>query len=767
MTVYKRVVDVLQTQEIRFRVAEHEAEGRTNVISAIRGNELCQAMKAIVLVAKLNKKDKEYYLAVVPGDQSLDMDAIKKYTGAKSVRFAPAEISRTLTGCEMGAVPPFAFHDDLHLIADPSITLNKEVVFNAGVLDRSIFMNVDDYIKVARPVFVAIGQKLPDKIEDDEESNESRLYRLRHSASHVMAQAVLEMFPGGKTAIGPAIENGFYYDFDLPRPLNPEDLEKIEKRMREIIQEDHPFEYQELTVQEARQIFADQPYKLELIEGFLAGGGDEHDNLAAGEMGKEVILSTYQHACFRDLCRGPHVSRTGELNPDGIELLSTAGAYWRGDEQRPMLQRIYGTAWFSKQDLLDYTQRQEEAKRRDHRILGQELQLFSIHQEEVGPGLIHWHPKGGLIRYMIEDFCCQELLKRGYEFIYTPNIGKSRLWEISGHLKVYREHMYPPMDADGQQYYIKPMNCPFHIMIYQSRQRSYRELPLRWAELGSVYRYESIGELHGTLRVRGFTQDDAHIFCRPDQVEGEILGCLDLALFILNSFGFEHYEFVLSVWDPKKQEDYIGDPSAWDRATESLVAALEQRNLHYVRKEGEAAFYGPKIDIWVQDALKRPWQLTTIQFDFNLPGRFGMTYVGEDGREHQPYMVHRAIFGSMERFLGTLIEYYAGAFPVWLTPVQARLIPIVDRHFEYAYDVQRQLREAHLRVDVDNSSERMQAKIRDAQMEKIPYMLIVGDREVECNSVSVRLRTEEDLGTMSIDQFIARVRHAVEDKKGL
>jgi threonyl-tRNA synthetase len=753
MTTYDRIIATLQTQGIDFRVCEHEAEGRTDVVSAIRGNELCQAMKAIVVMATLNKEDREYYLAVVPGDQSLDMDAIKKHIGARSVRFAPVDRAKTLTECEMGAIPPFTFNEDLHLIVDPSITLNEEIVFNAGVLDHSIFVDVDDYIKVANPTFVEIIKKPHVEMAEDKEYHDSQLYRIRHSASHVMAQAVLEMFPEGKTAIGPPIEDRFYYDFDLPRPLTPEDLEKIEARMREIIKEDHSFEYQEVSEQEARQIFADQPFKLELIGEFVEKGR---------------VLSTYQQAGFRDLCEGPHVSRTGELNPDAIKLLNTASAYWRGDEKRDVLQRIYGTAWLNEEDLVDYFERQDERKRRDHRRLGQELQLFSIHQEEIGPGLILWHPKGGFIRYMIEDFCRQELLKRGYEFVYSPNIGKARLWEISGHLKVYRAHMYSPMDVDDQEYFVKPMNCPFHIMIYKARRRSYRELPLRWAELGTVYRYERIGDLHGMLRVRGFTQDDAHIFCRPDQVEDEILGCLDLALFILDSFGFEEYEFVLSVWDPEKKDvGYMGNAAMWEKAEKSLVAAMEQRNLDYRREKGEAAFYGPKIDIWVKDALQRPWQLTTIQFDFNLPGRFDMTYVGEDGREHQPYMVHRAIFGSMERFLGTLIEYYAGAFPVWIMPVQVRVIPIADRHNEYAYEVMRQLRDAGLRVEVDDSSERMRAKIRDAQLEKIPYMLVVGDREVENNTVAVRLRTEENLGAVSLDDFITRVIQVIEARNSI
>jgi len=589
------------------------------------------------------------------------------------------------------------------------------------------------------------------------------LERLRHSTAHIMAEAVLELFPEGKIAFGPPIEDGFYYDFDLPRSLTPDDLREVEARMREIIAGQYPFQQREVSIEEAKKMFADQPYKLEQIERLAAGRVDEHGEAAEGPV---ETVSLYTHHNFTDLCRGPHLDHTGQVNPEALKLLSVAGAYWLGDERRPMLQRIYGTVWPSKKELGAYLHRLEEMEKRDHRKLGRELDLFSVHPD-LGAGLILWHPKGGMIRTIIEDFWRQEHLKWGYEIVYSPHIGRAELWQTSGHLDFYRENMYSPLDIEGREFFIKPMNCPFHIMIYRSRTRSYRELPLRWAELGTVYRYERSGVLHGLLRVRGFTQDDAHIFCRPDQIEDEVLGCLDLTLHLLRSFGFREYDIMLSVRDPERKEKYIGDDDMWEMAEGSLVKALEHRKLSYKREEGEAVFYGPKIDIKIKDALGRAWQCTTIQFDFNLPERFDMTFVGQDGREHRPYMVHRALLGSMERFFGVLIEHYGGAFPVWLAPVQAEVIPIADRHNEYAHQVAGRLREAGLRVEVDDSSERMQAKIRDAQLQKIPYMLVVGDREVEKGTVAVRLRTEEDLGPRPVEEFISMAREAIAEKRDI
>jgi threonyl-tRNA synthetase len=591
-----------------------------------------------------------------------------------------------------------------------------------------------------------------------ESHNEDYLQRLRHSASHVMAQAVLDKFPEAKIAIGPPIESGFYYDFDLPRPLAPEDLEAIEARMKEIIAEGHAFVYQEVDEQEARRIFADQPYKLELIDGILSAGTDEY-----GEPLKEAPrLSIYRSGPFVDLCRGPHVDSAREINPDALKLLNVAGAYWRGDEHRPMLQRIYGTAWETREQLEQYLWRREEAARRDHRKVGRDLDLFSI-QEVGGPGLVCWHPKGARIRRIIEDFWYQEHERGGYEIVYTPHIGRADLWAISGHLDFYRESMYAPMDIEGQEYFLKPMNCPYQILIYKSRIRSYRDLPMRWAELGTVYRYERSGVLHGLLRVRGFTIDDAHIICRPDQVEDEILGVYGFSLRLLRAFGFQEFAIYLAT----RPDKFVGVPERWDQAQEALQRALAVQGLPYQVDEGGGAFYGPKIDIKIKDALGREWQMTTIQFDFNLPSRFEMVYVGEDGREYQPYVVHRALLGALERFFGALIEHYAGAFPVWLSPVQAVLIPIAERHLAYADSVAGQLRAADLRVEVDKSGERMQAKIRDAQMQKVPYMLVIGDREMEAGQVNLRLRDGQVPGAMPVDDFIALAQRTVAEKRVL
>jgi threonyl-tRNA synthetase len=566
---------------------------------------------------------------------------------------------------------------------------------------------------------------------------------IRHSAAHVMAEAVKKLFPDAKFGIGPAIENGFYYDFDLPRPLEQADLAKITDLMKEIIKARQPFVRQEVSREQARELFQDQPYKLELI-----------NDMPEGE-----VISVYQSGDFLDLCRGPHVEHTGYLKANALALLNVAGAYWRGDEKRPMLQRIYATIWNNADDLKAHLERLAELERRDHRRLGRELDLFSTH-EEAGPGLIYWHPKGARVRALVEEFWRQKHYAGGYEILYTPHIGRAWLWETSGHLGFYRAGMYSPMDIDGQDYYIKPMNCPFHIMIYKTQMRSYRDLPLRWAELGTVYRYERSGTLHGLLRVRGFTQDDAHIICTPEQIEDEILGVLRFSLDIWHSFGFQNIKAYLAT----RPDDAVGEPARWDQALESLRKALVTEGIEYEVDEGGGAFYGPKIDLKIKDALGREWQMTTIQFDFNMSERFNMVFVGADGKEHRPYMVHRALLGSLERFFGVLIEHYAGAFPLWLAPVQARVIPIADRHVEYARDVTAKLKAAGLRVELDDSSDRMNAKIRTGQMEKIPYMLVVGDREAAEGSVAVRLRTNENLGSLSLEDFATRARTLAETR---
>jgi threonyl-tRNA synthetase len=594
---------------------------------------------------------------------------------------------------------------------------------------------------------------MPEQVKEKYE--ESHLYRIRHSAAHIMAQAVLEMFPNGKFTIGPPVENGFYYDFDLPRPLTPEDLQKIEKRMRQIIQGKYDFKKTVVSADEAKRIFADQPYKLELIEGLEKGRFDEYGNPLA----EKPEISIYQQDSFVDLCRGPHVHTTREIKPDAFKLMSVAGAYWRGDEKNKMLQRIYGTAWESADDLKDYLWKLEEAKKRDHRKLGKELDLFSV-SEEVGPGLILWHPKGAMIRVLVEDFSRNAHLQNGYEWVFSPHIGRSLLWETSGHLGFYKENMYSPMDIEGEDYYAKPMNCPFHIEIFKSHLRSYRDLPKRYAEYGTVYRYERSGVLHGLTRVRGFTQDDAHIFCRPDQVEEEISRALEFSLYVLRSMGLTDFKAYLSTMP----EDHVGDPADWDMATEALRRAIEAHNLPYEIDKGGGAFYGPKIDLKVLDALGREWQLSTVQFDFNLPERFGLEYIGEDGLPHRPYMVHRALLGSMERFFGVLIEHFGGAFPVWMAPVQVAVIPIADRHVEYAREMAQKLRVEGMRVELDERPERMNAKIRDAQGQKVPYMLVLGDNEMNNGQVSLRVRDGSQQNNIPLDEFLARAREHIETR---
>jgi len=583
----------------------------------------------------------------------------------------------------------------------------------------------------------------------------SQLYKIRHSTAHIMAQAVLEKFPEGKVAIGPAIEDGFYYDFDLPRPLTPEDLEGIEKRMRGIIQSGVNFERKVVSADEAKVLFRNQPFKMELIEGLESGEMDDDGN----PIDEKPEISIYSQGGFTDLCRGPHVTNSREINPAAIKLLNVAGAYWRGDEKRPMLQRIYGTAWSKPEELKDYLWRLEEAKKRDHRKIGQELDLYSVN-DEIGAGLILWHPKGGRIRKLIENFWSEEHEANGYDFVYTPHIGKAQLWETSGHLGFYKDNMYSPVDIEGQQYFLKPMNCPFHLHIFKNSLRSYRDLPLRYAEEGTVYRYERSGVLHGLMRVRGFTQDDAHHFCRPDQMPAEIDFVLNFSLNILRSFGFSDIHAYLST----RPEKSVGDPAQWEAAEAALEDSLNRSGLDYDVDRGGGAFYGPKIDLKVEDAIGREWQLSTIQFDFNEPERFDLSYIGEDGKEHRPYMVHRALLGSMERFFGVLIEHYAGAFPVWLSPKQVTLIPIADRHNDYAHEVAARLKKAGLRLTVDDGSDRMNAKIRNAQRQKVPYMLVIGDREMEEGQVALRRRSGESLPAMSVDAFIELALREIDEK---
>jgi len=583
----------------------------------------------------------------------------------------------------------------------------------------------------------------------------SDLYRIRHSAAHVMAESVLELYPEAKLAIGPPIEDGFYYDFDLgkdkndkPVTFSPEDLEKIEQRMKALLKKNARFEQSTMSIDEAKVFFADQPYKLELIDDLATGKVDEN-GLPISESVSEV--SIYRQRDFVDLCRGPHVNYTKQVKANAVKLLRTGGAYWRGDEHNPQLQRIYGTAWHNRTELADYLHLLEEAKARDHRRLGKQLGLFHI-STLVGAGLPLWLPKGTILRESLEAFLRQAQVERGYLPVITPHIGKLELYITSGHYPYYKESQYTPIDVDDEQFLLRPMNCPHHIEIYRSEPHSYRDLPLRLAEFGTVYRYEQSGELNGLTRVRGFTVDDSHIFVTPEQLEDEFIGVVELIQTIFNTLGFHDFRARLGINDPNSDK-YAGDPKMWQQGVEAIKQAADKAGMEYAVEEGEAAFYGPKLDFIFRDVLKREWQLGTVQVDFLLPERFDLEYTGEDGQKHRPIMIHRAPFGSMERFTGILIEHFNGAFPLWLSPVQVELIPIADRHNDYAKKVAVELRAAGLRVEVDKSSERMNKKIRNAQLQKIPYMLVVGDKEESEGTVAVRTRDNEDRGAMPLAEF--------------
>ena len=569
----------------------------------------------------------------------------------------------------------------------------------------------------------------------------------RHSSAHLLAAAVLELFPGTKLGIGPSIENGFFYDFHRREPFTPEDLGKIEKKMKELADRDLPYERKEFPKEDGLKMFQKmgEGMKCELID----------------EKADRVFSCYTLGPHFIDFCLGPHVPSSKKIK--AFKLLSVAGAYWKGDEHKEQMQRIYGTSWFTQKDLDDYLKKLEEAQRRDHRKLGKELDLFSI-QEDAGGGLVFWHPKGALVRKIMEDWSREEHLRRHYDLVFTPHVMRLDLWKTSGHTDFYRESMFGAMEVENAEYQLKPMNCPGHILIYKSRLRSYRDLPMRLAELGTVYRFERSGVLHGLLRVRGFTQDDAHIFCTPAQLEGEVEACLDFAWEVMRVFGFDRYEVELSARDPKDPGRYAGTVEEWDRAEKALMNTLNRKNIPFRYMPGEAVFYGPKIDVKVVDAIGRPWQLSTVQFDFNLPRRFSIEYVGEDGSKHQPVMVHRALWGSVERFFGVLIEHYTGAFPVWLAPVQARILPISEKHLEYARSVATRLQAANIRAEVDERNEKVNFKIREAQLEKIPFMLVVGDREEASGTVGVRNRVQGDLGPKSTDDFMAGLQQLIARK---
>jgi threonyl-tRNA synthetase len=609
-----------------------------------------------------------------------------------------------------------------------------------GVPDSSAAEN-SELIDLRRPLDFDV------KLQILTEKDADALYVFRHSAAHLLAAAVTELFPDVKLGIGPPIDTGFFYEFLREEPFTPEDLVKIEAKMRQLAAQDLPNERKLLSKPEAIELYkkTNQIFKCELVE----------------EKATEPMVSFYTTGKFIDFCRGPHIPSTKRIT--AFKLMSVAGAYWKGQEGNPQLQRIYAAAFYTQKELDEYLHRLEEAKRRDHRKLGVELDLFSI-QEEAGPGLIFWHPKGGLIRKIMEDWLRDELLRRGYDLVSTPHIMKLDLWKTSGHTGYYRDNMFGPVEVEKTDYQLKPMNCPGHILIYKARMKSYRDLPVRLAELGTVYRYERSGVLHGLLRVRGFTQDDAHIFCMPSQIESEVEACMDFAFAVMKTFGFDKFEVELSDWDVSHPENYAGKPQDWQRATSALAETMTRMNIPFKKIDGEAAFYGPKIDVKLIDAIGRPWQLTTVQFDFNLPARFGLQYIGEDGAKHEPLMVHRALLGSVERFFGILIEHYAGAFPLWLAPVQVEICPVSEKVADYARHVTETLKRHGFRVHLDDRNEKLPAKIRDAQLQKIPYMLVLGSKESDAGTVSVRHRTKGDLGPKPLPEVIESLTKEVDSK---
>jgi len=630
----------------------------------------------------------------------------------------------------------------------------KEVAKGTTALDvaQSISPRLADAALVAKTNGDLIDLTRPLEKDTDlrilTEKDPEALEVYRHSSAHLLAAAVLELFPETKLGHGPATESGFFYDFYRPTPFTPEDLEKIEKKMQELVQQNLPYAREFLPREQGLERFKGEGdfMKCHFIEQFTR---------------PDEKISIYKTGKFLDFCRGPHIPSTGKIK--AFKLTNIAGAYWLGDEKNPQLQRIYGTSFFSKKDLDAYLHQIEEAKKRDHRVLGKQLDLFSI-QELAGPGLIFWHPKGGMVRKQMEDWMREQYIKRGYALVYTPHVMRKQLWQTSGHEGYYAQNMFDTMELDDAEYRLKPMNCPGHILIYKDSLKSYRDLPVRLGELGTVYRYERSGVMHGLLRVRGFTQDDAHIFCTPEQIEKEIADCVEFARDVLRDYGFEKFITELSTWDPSQRQSFVGSEEQWNSATAALEKVLKELGIEYKTIPGEAAFYGPKIDIKLVDAIGRLWQLSTVQFDFNLPARFGLEYVAEDGSRKQPVMVHRALYGSVERFFGVLIEHYAGAFPVWLSPVQAVMIPISERHAEYANKVADQLKAVGVRVEVDARNEKMNAKIREHALQKVPFLLVVGDKEAEAGKVNVRTRGKEKTEDMAASEFVEKIRRLIADK---
>lgn len=793
MNAYEQLIEFLDKNNAKYRLVDHAPEGRTEVVSQMRGNPLDQAAKCMVIMLKLGRKETKYVLAVVPGDARLDMNALKAMYAATYGSFASADVAEKLTNCAPGTILPFSFNPELEALLDPSMLAHDEIVFNAARLDQSMYLNAQDYARLANAKQVKIvqsaavaapaqaapalgdGAAAGDIAKSDEvmkygkgKTMPLQLYKVRHSLAHIMAQAVLDYFPEAKPTIGPPVENGFYYDFAVPQPFTQEDLAKIDARMKEIVKKNVAFSRREVSEAEARALFGGNLFKLELIDGLTKGeddmgektedGSPKTDSSAVSRPPSSVI-SVYTQDTFTDLCRGPHVQTTSEINPAAFKISQSSGAYWRGDEKKPMLQRIYGVAFETEKELDDYTHMMEEAKRRDHRKLGAELDIF-IFDDEVGPGLPLWLPNGGVMIEQIEALAKKMEDEAGYERVKTPHVTKEQLFIRSGHLPYYAESMFPPMTLDdGEKYYLKPMNCPMHHKLFASRPRSYRDLPVRFAEYGTCYRFEQSGELFGLMRVRSMQMNDAHIYCSPEQFESEFMGVIQLYLKYFKILGVDKYMMRLSLHAQEGLgKKYVDNRPMWLQTEEMVRRAMTNGGVPFFEAENEAAFYGPKIDVQIHSAIGREFSLATNQVDFAVPPRFDLKYVDKDGQEKVPLCLHRAPLSTHERMVGFLIEHFAGAFPTWLAPTQAMLIPISDRHVEYCRQVAARMHDAGLRARLDDSNDRMQNKIRKAQAMKIPYMLVVGDKEQQADAVALRLRSGEDLKAIGVNEFIAKAK---------
>jgi threonyl-tRNA synthetase len=777
-SLYDKLLALLDENKASYRIIDHAPEGRTDAVSQLRGNDLSHAAKCMVIMVKIGKKDKRYVLAVVPGDAKVDMNAIKVLFGGDYANFATPEIAEQLGGSPVGTVLPFAFNPDLQLIVDPAMLAVDDIYFNAARLDKSLAIRAADYARVAQarverivqtPKAVAAQPASSQQAHDPAspaliaygkgKTMPAQLYKIRHSLAHIMAQAVLEHFPSAKPTIGPPVENGFYYDFGVEQPFTPDDLAKIEASMKTIVHKKVDFVRREVSADEARAVFKDNPFKLELISGLAQGEDDLGEKSDAAVASSSISL--YTQDTFTDLCRGPHVANTREIAPDAFKLHTSSGAYWRGDENKPMLQRIYGLAFERKAELDHHLEMIEEAKKRDHRKLGADLEIF-IFDDEVGPGLPLWLPNGGVMIEQLEALAKRLELEAGYDRVKTPHVTKENLFIRSGHLPYYAESMFPPMEMDGVRYFMKPMNCPFHHKLYAAKQRSYRDLPVRFAEYGTCYRFEQSGELFGLMRVRSMQMNDAHIYCSPEQFEEEFLAVIHLYHKYFKIFGIDRYQMRLSLHAKEGLgKKYVDNEPLWVQTEDMVRRAMINGKVPFFEAVNEAAFYGPKIDVQIYSVVGREFTLATNQVDFAVPARFDLKYIDKDGQEKVPLCLHRAPLSTHERMIGFLIEHFAGSFPLWLAPQQAVIIPIADRHYEFARQVEKRLIAEGVRAKVDDGGDRMQNKIRKAQMMKIPYMLVIGDKEQSADAVAVRLRTGEDLKAMPVEAFLARVKGLV------